>query len=150
MEETEKTVNSEKWEKPEKKEEPAADREALLAENERLRAEVKRTRTAAALREALLARGAEPATVAMLAGSVDPDGLALDGTGALQRPEEVVEPLRARYGMLFRRTEEIPAPPLSPPAAPRDPPLTRDDLRRMSADEINARWEAVRRALGGG
>ena len=37
-------------------------------------------------------------------------------------------------------------PPLSPPGEP-DACLTRDMLRRMSPEEINRRWPAVREAL---
>ncbi|MBQ6175253.1 MAG: hypothetical protein IJK28_11590 [Clostridia bacterium] len=122
---------------------------ALREENARLRAEVKRARASAALREALLAGGALPQTVGILAGSVDADSVELDASGGLLRAEEVIAPLRQRYGgILFRRTEEIPAPPLSPPPPPGGALLTREDLRAMTPGEINARWDDVRGALG--
>ena len=74
------------------------------------------------------------------------ESLETDASGALRDPDAVTESLRSRYGLLFRRTEEIPAPALRPPRAAA-PGLTRDDLRRMSAEEINAQWSAVRDAL---
>lgn len=122
------------------------DGQDLAAENSRLRDELRRTRAEAALRDALLARGALPETCGLLAGSVRTEALALDEGGALLDPDGVIAPLRARYGLLFRESAEIPAPPLHPPAAD-SPALTPADLRRMSAEEINAQWSAVRDAL---
>ena len=122
--------------------------QAALAETERLRAELTAVRAEGALRDALLRRGAMPEAVALLGRAVDPAGVALTEGGSLAEEDALLAPLEARYGFLFRRETPAPTGPLAPPVSGA-PALTREDIRRMSAEEINRNWDAVREALMG-
>ncbi len=121
---------------------------AALAEAERLRGELAAVRADGALREALLRRGAMPEAVSLLGRAVDPGRLALTEAGGLAEEDAVLAPLEARYGFLFRRETPAPTEAVAPPVSGA-PALTREDIRRMSVDEINRNWEAVREALMG-
>lgn len=108
-------------------------KEALAA----ARSEVARLRAEGALRQRLLAEGAVPEAVTLLCSGVDP------------ADPDPVPALKQRYGFLFRRTEPIPTPAVSPPELPGGEGIpTAEALRGMSLGEINRRWEQVRAMLG--
>ena len=121
---------------------------AALAEADRLRTLLAEARADGALREALLRRGAMPEAVPLLRRAVDPGSMTLTETGGLAEEDALLQPLEARYGFLFRREERTPTEAVAPPVSGA-PALTREDVRRMSADEINRNWDAVREALMG-
>ncbi|MGN1019810.1 MAG: hypothetical protein ACI4O7_05510, partial [Aristaeellaceae bacterium] len=97
------------------------------------------------LRQALLDAGANGKAVALLAREIDPDSLVITG-GALHNAGEVIAPVREKYAAFFARPVRLPAPVIQPPASLHGA-LTRQDLAAMSAEDINANWDAVRAAL---
>ncbi len=112
----------------------AEDTEKALAA---ARAEVARLRAEGALRQRLLAEGALPEAVTLLCSGADPED------------KDPIPALKKRYGFLFRRTEEVPTPAVSPPELPGGERVpTGEELARMSLGEINRRWEQVRVMLG--
>ena len=101
------------------------------------RSEVARLRAEGALRQRLLAEGALPEAVTLLCSGADPED------------EDPIPALKKRYGFLFRRTEAVPTPAVSPPELPGGERVpTGEELARMSLGEINRRWEQVRAMLG--
>lgn len=57
-----------------------------------------------------------------------------------------LQPFRAKYGALFSVKTPIPVTRVSPPVKAGGA-LTRADVQRMSADDINRSWNAVQKAL---
>ena len=124
----------------------------IQADFDAYRAQVDADRLASArqasLRAALLDAGANPLTVDLLAAASPLPEDAFDG-GTLRDPAAALAPLRDRYGALFAQPVALPTPRLAPPADVAAP-LSRDDVARMSEQEILANWGTVQAALRGG
>ena len=54
--------------------------------------------------------------------------------------------IRARYAPLFDAPRTLPTARIAPPDSPGGP-MTLEDLRRMSAEDINRRWATVKQTL---
>ena len=123
----------------------------IQADFDAYRAQVDADRLASArqasLRAALLTAGANPQTVDLLAAATPLPEDAFDG-GELRDPAAALAPIRARYGALFAQPVALPTPRLSPPGDAAAP-LSRDDIARMSEQEILANWGTVQAALRG-
>ncbi|MCH5288257.1 MAG: hypothetical protein J1E43_12650 [Christensenellaceae bacterium] len=123
----------------------------IQADFDAYRAQVDADRLSAArqsaIRAALLDAGANPQAVDLLAGAVVTDDAAWE-EGRLKDAAGTLAPVRERYASLFARPVPVPTPRLSPPGGDA-PALTRDDVGRMSEQEILANWGAVQSALRG-
>lgn len=115
------------------------------------RAQVEADRLAAtrhaALRTALLTAGANPHAADLLASAAPLPDDAWDGD-SLRDPAAALAPLRQRYAALFAQPTLLPTPRIAPPS-PDAPALSRDDVSRMSEQDILANWPAVQAALKG-
>lgn len=124
--------------------------ETLRAAFDEYRAQVDAQRLAAerqgALREALVAAGAEPKAAELLTLAVSLDDEAWDGV-KLRDPAISLAPTREKYAWLFAEPAVEPTPAVAPPFDARGP-LTRDDIARMSEQDINRQWRTVAHALG--
>ena len=67
-----------------------------------------------------------------------------DGNG-----EAIIAELRAKHAAFFAQSVRMAAPAVRPPV-PTGGALTREDISRMSADEINRNWNAVKGVLAKG
>ena len=105
------------------------------------------SRRQAVLRGALLESGANPHAVDLLAEALRLPDEAWDDA-ALKDPAAALAPVREQYAALFAQPVAIPTPPLNPPGGS-PAPLTREDVGRMSEQEILANWGAVQSALKG-
>ncbi|MGN0778886.1 MAG: hypothetical protein ACI4MJ_07055 [Aristaeellaceae bacterium] len=97
------------------------------------------------LRKALLEAGANEKALALLAREIDPASLVISG-GVLANAQDVIAPLKEKYGAFFAQPVRLSTPVIQPPSSLRGA-LTRQDVAAMSADEINANWDAVRAVL---
>ncbi|MGN0747507.1 MAG: phage scaffolding protein [Aristaeellaceae bacterium] len=126
-----------------------ADAQQLQAEYEAWKAREQQSVTDAEkqqlIRQALLDAGANEKAVTLLAREIDPDSLVITG-GVLQNAEEVIAPVREKYAAFFAQPVRLPASVIQPPASLHGA-LTRQDVAAMSAEEINANWDAVRAVL---
>ena len=123
----------------------------IQADFDAYRAQVDADRLTAArqssLRAALLEAGANPHAVDLLATAATLPDDAYDGP-TLRDPTAALAPLRTRYAAFFAEPTPIPTPRLSPPGDAAAP-LSRDDIARMSEQEILANWGTVQQALRG-
>lgn len=94
------------------------------------------------LSDALLQAGANQAALPLLEAAV-PDASLPEDPAAYPA---LIAPLRERHPGLFGEVVRLGLPPCQPPCSLRGP-LTRQDVRRMSPEEINAHWPMVREAL---
>lgn len=120
------------------------DADTSRAALERLQAQQQRQARQQSMREALLSSGANPQAVDLLLLAMTPDGAVLHGDS--MTPEDMLCAVRAQYPAFFSEPIYLPTDPVSPPISAAAP-LTREDLRRMSQEEINRNWSAVRSAL---
>lgn len=100
----------------------------------------------AALCDALARFGANEQAIAMMADAAmlteaDWNGDKLADEGAF------LCTMKSRYAGLFSVPQSIPTRRVNPPVTPGGA-LTPDDLRHMSAGDINSNWSAVKQALG--
>ena len=98
-----------------------------------------------ALSEALEKQGANPATIPLMLDTIALPDDAWNGD-ALIDPEEALLPFQQQYGTLFALRKPIPVTKVQPPVQGAGA-LTPADVMRMSADDINRNWSAVRSAL---
>lgn len=120
------------------------DADASRAALERLQAQQQRQARQQSMREALLSSGANPQAVDLLLLAMTADGAVLHGDS--MAPEDMLCAVRAQYPAFFSEPIYLPTDPVSPPISA-SAPLTREDVRRMSQEEINRNWSAVRSAL---
>jgi len=120
----------------------------LQAEYEMYRHQVETERTAQgranAIREALRSAGANELALPLLAQAVQTTESDWDGT-ALRETADVLTPVLEQYGAFFSHPIPIPTDPVSPPLD--GSALSREDIRIMSAEEINRNWSQVSSAL---
>lgn len=100
------------------------------------------------LRLSMLQAGCNEKAIDLLIQSIDPALLEMDG-GMLKNGPALVAQLRARYADFFARPVRMPAPTLQPPVQAGGT-ISLDDLSRMSVDEINRNWSAIKGVLAKG
>lgn len=100
------------------------------------------------LRLSMLQAGCNEKALDLLLQSVDQADLEMDN-GMLKNGPALVADLRSRYADFFAQPVRMAAPTLQPPISSGGA-LTRDDLSRMSADDINRNWNAVKSVLAKG
>lgn len=146
-----------------------AERDAASAELETLRAQARSTaevqaafdayrtqvesarsadKAAQLIRLSLLQAGCNEKAVDLLVQSIDPASLEIEN-GCLKNEEALLAGLRAKHAAFFAQPVRLAAPAIQPPI-PTGGALTREDLSRMSADEINRNWNAVKGVLAKG
>ena len=129
----------------------AARQEAATAQAEldayRARTEADRHHEArrTALCEALEKAGANPAAIPLMLDALTLPEESWNGD-ALIDADAALQPLRSQYGALFARRTPLPVRKVQPPAASGGG-ITRADVIRMSQEDINRHWSAVRTAL---
>ena len=104
----------------------------------------KKSAVIAALKNAGVARDE---FVDLLIGKIDLEQVEMDGETA-KNADALIEPLKSSYSGCFGKTETVGTPPVAPPSGG-GKTFTREQLKNMSADEINANWDAVQSALKG-
>lgn len=117
----------------------------LVAYRTQVEVEKHHTARRAALSEALEKHGANPATIPLMLDAIPLPADAWDGD-ALVDPDATLLPFQQKYGALFAKRTAIPVTKVQPPIAGAGS-LTPADVMRMSADDINRNWSAVRSAL---
>lgn len=143
-------------------EETAAERDALRQaaadhqqEAERLRTDFDRyrrqvdeerhaTQRKQTLHDALTRAGANAHAIPLLAGAIQTTDTDWDGA-ALRDERAVLAPVISQYAALFGQETAVPTDRVSPPLE--GGALTREDVRSMSAEEINRNWSTVCSAL---
>lgn len=122
--------------------------DALRAEFDAYRREVdaQRVRDArqAVIRQELTAAGANEAAVPLLALAVTTNEEDWEGSG-LKDAAAVLAPVRQQYPGFFAEAKSLPTDPVAPPISGAS--LTLEDVRTMSAGEINENWSAICAAL---
>ena len=63
--------------------------------------------------------------------------------------DPLLTPLKAQYGAFFAQPTRLPTDVVSPPVTAA-PPLTKEDVRRMSQEDINRNWSSVCSVLSKG
>ena len=150
-----------------------AERDAALTENEELHAQVEQLSTASqsaaevqaafdayrtqietekrltarqqALTAALTEAGANPQALPLLLDAITlPEEAWQDN--ALTNPAEALYPWRTKYAALFQVKSPLPVTRVAPPIHSGGL-LTPADVKRMSAEDINRHWNAVKSAL---
>ena len=117
----------------------------LVAYRTQVEVEKHHTARRAALSEALEKHGANPATIPLMLDAIPLPADAWDGD-ALVDPDATLLPFQQKYAPLFAKRTAIPVTKVQPPIAGAGS-LTPADVMRMSADDINRNWSAVRSAL---
>ena len=99
----------------------------------------------ATLTEALVKHGANPATIPLMLDAIPLPEDAWDGD-ALADPDATLLAFQQKYSPLFAKRTAIPVTKVQPPVTGAGS-LTPADVMRMSADDINRNWSAVKTAL---
>lgn len=97
------------------------------------------------IRQALIDAGANEKALDLLSRLIDPAALDIQ-EGKLANAQALVDPIRETYGAFFAQPVLIPTPTIQPPASSHGA-LRVEDIARMSSQEINANWAAVRSVL---
>lgn len=100
------------------------------------------------LRLSMLQAGCNEKAIDLLVQSINASQLEMDG-GMLKNGPALIAEMRSKYADFFASPVRMPAPTLKPPVQTGGA-LTRDDLSRMSVDEINRNWNAVKGVLAKG
>ena len=100
------------------------------------------------LRNALQSAGANPHALDLLLLAIHPDESAFDGD-KITDPDALLSPVKAQYGAFFAQPTRLPTDFVSPPVTAA-PPLTKEDVRRMSQEDINRNWSSVCSVLSKG
>lgn len=117
----------------------------LVAYRTQVEVEKHHTARRAALSEALEKHGANPSAIPLMLDAIPLPADAWDGD-ALVDPDATLLPFQQKYAPLFAKRTAIPVTKVQPPIAGAGS-LTPADVMRMSADDINRNWSAVKTAL---
>ena len=128
----------------EQREAQTAFEEYLAKESEQRMREAKE----AALRAALEEEGCNRCAVELILRQIDLDKAVLSD-GSIVNAGELITPLKEKYAPFFARPARIPTPAVEPPVSS-EGALDIGDVSRMSVEEINRNWSAVRSALSKG
>ena len=129
----------------------AGDADKVKAEFDAYKAQVEADKMNAGKKAALAAAFKEAGVqrddfVDLLLRAVDLDAVEMDGD-KLKDSAAVIDPFKQSHGSCFAVTQTQGVPTVNPPAgAPQK--LTREDVNRMSEQEILANWGAVQAAIG--
>lgn len=77
------------------------------------------------------------------------DALELDDNGAVKDEEAMIGKIKADYADFIGHVSTNGTPPLTPPSSGGNKTYTREQLKGLSAEEINQNWSAVSAALKG-
>lgn len=77
------------------------------------------------------------------------DALELDDKGAVKDEEAMIGRIKADYTDFIGHVSTNGTPPLTPPSSGGNKSYTREQLKGLSAEEINQNWSAVQAALKG-
>lgn len=121
------------------------DAASIQAEFDRYKAQLSAEEIQRILRDALIKAGANEKAVMLLSREIDPEAAQIDG-GKLTNAEELIAPIREKYAAFFATPVSRPVPTIQPPATLHGS-LTRQDVARMTTEEINQNWDAVRSVL---
>jgi len=114
--------------------------------------ETERTNSAKrdAVRTALRANGvARPEFQDLILNSMNLDEVNI-GEGGIENVDALMESTKTKYPGCFSSVTVEGTPTVNPPSGNPPRPLTVDDVRKMSPDEINAHWDEVKKALANG
>ncbi|MBE5804927.1 MAG: hypothetical protein E7316_10510 [Clostridiales bacterium] len=100
------------------------------------------------VRLAMLQAGCNEKAIDLLIQAIDPATLKVEG-GSLKNEAAIIAELRSKYAAFFAQPVRMATPTIQPPI-PTGGALTREDISRMSADEINRNWNAVKSVLAKG
>lgn len=100
------------------------------------------------VRLAMIQAGCNEKAIDLLIQAIDPATLEVEGS-VLRNQDEIIAGLKSKYAAFFAQPIRMAAPTIQPPI-PTGGALTREDLSRMSADEINRNWNAVKGVLAKG
>ena len=107
--------------------------------------ETHRNARRAALTEALEEHGANPSAIPLMLDAIPLPDDAWDGDALIDQDETMLL-FQQKYAPLFAKRSPIPVTRVQPPVTGAGA-LTPADVMRMSADDINRNWSAVRSAL---
>lgn len=125
--------------------EAASAREELSAYRAQVEQERHQASRRSALAQALTAQGANANALPLLLDSISLTEEDWEGD-TLRNAEAALQPYRAKYSALFSVKSPIPVTKVAPPVTSGGI-LTPADIKRMSANDINRNWNAVRTAL---
>ena len=128
----------------EQREAQAAFEEYLAKESEQRMREAKE----AALRAALEEEGCNRYAVELILRQIELDKAVLSD-GSVVNAGDLIAPLKEKYAPFFAKPARIPTPAVEPPVSS-EGALDIGDVSRMSVEEINRNWSAVRSALSKG
>jgi len=100
------------------------------------------------VRLAMIQAGCNEKAIDLLIQAIDPATLEMEN-GVLKNQDALIADLKSKYAAFFAQPIRMAAPTIQPPI-PTGGALTREDLSRMSADEINRNWNAVKGVLAKG
>lgn len=100
------------------------------------------------LRLALIQAGCNEQAIELMIRTLPPASLALEN-GCLVNEKGLIASLKEQYAAFFAKPVRLPTPTIQPPVSSGGA-LTREDLSRMSAEEINTNWNAVKGVLSKG
>lgn len=79
--------------------------------------------------------------------SYDLNAIDFDENGAVKDRESLINGIKSDFKDFIGNVETQGAPANNPPSGSSSKPLTREDIEKMSVEEINKNWEAVSAAL---
>ena len=132
----------------------SGDAAKVQAEYDAYKAQVERDKTAAkkgaALDAVLKKAGVERESFrAQLRKGWDMDTVELEDNGAVKDEEAMIGKIKADYADFIGHASTNGTPPLTPPSSGGNKTYTREQLKGLSAEEINQNWDAVQAALKG-
>ena len=125
--------------------EAASARDELTAYRAQVEQERHQASRRSALAQALTAQGANASALPLLLDSIALPEEDWEGN-TLRSAEAALQPYRAKYSALFSVKSPIPVTKVAPPVTSGGI-LTPADIKRMSANDINRNWNAVKTAL---
>lgn len=125
--------------------EAASARDELSAYQAQVEEERHQASRRSALAQALTAQGANANALPLLLDTISLAEEEWDGD-TLRSAAEALQPYRAKYSALFSVKSPIPVTKVAPPVTSGGI-LTHADVKRMSANDINRNWNAVKTAL---
>ena len=85
----------------------------------------------------------------LILNAMNLDDIKIDDKG-IENVDALIESTKTKYPACFSVIEEGGTPPVNPPSGNPKRPLTREDVKKMTQEQINANWEEVKVALANG